>query len=49
MAKTTKTKTLPGGRVLTWDEQDLGNLHAVMNGRIDGELIPDPELQKLIA
>ena len=49
MSKTSKTKTLPDGRQLTWDEQDLGNLHAVMNGRINGELIPDAELEKLIA
>ena len=49
MSKTTKSKALPDGRTLTWDEQDMGNLHAVMNGRIDGNLIPDAELQKLIA
>jgi len=49
MAKSSKTKQLPDGRTLTWDEQDMGSLHAVMNGRIDGELIPDAELQKLIA
>jgi hypothetical protein len=49
MSKTSKSKTLPDGRQLTWDEQDMGNLHAVMNGRIDGTLISDAELEKLIA
>ncbi len=46
--KTTKSKKLSGNRELTWDEQDMGNLHAVMNGRIDGVLISDADLQKLI-
>jgi hypothetical protein len=48
MSKTNKTMALPGGRQLTWVEQDMGKLHAVMDGRIDGELIPDAELQRLI-
>ena len=48
MSKTSKSKALSGGRLLTWDEQDMGSLHAVMNGRIDGALISDADLQKLI-